>query len=108
MAQEQQKEPPKQNISGAPKEFDPTATVDNMDTFYKAVSYSKRQKAAYPVFVTDDVFDIVTDGETKAPLFWKGDGTATGNAVPIIPKSREKQGLELYGCKKQYPVVTIG
>lgn len=99
---------PKQAPQATPKEFDPDAVVEDMNSFYKAYSYSKRAKVAYPVFVTEDVFDILTDGDTKAPLFWKGEGTAHGNSVPIIPFPRKQQGLDIFSCKAQVHIPIVG
>jgi hypothetical protein len=89
-------------------QFDKDATIQDMNSFYKAYSYSRREKHAYPVFVTDEVFDILTDGDTKTPLFWKGEGTTHGNAVPIIPESRRQAGLDIFNCTKKTHIVTVG
>ena len=87
--------------------FDKDAIVEDMNSFWKAYSYSRREKQPYPVFVSDDVFDIVTDGDIHAPLFWKGEGTAVGKAVPIVPASKRAEGLAMLNSDKKIDAVIV-
>jgi hypothetical protein len=91
----------KEDKSPKVKPFDKDIIASTRDEYEKAVSYSRREKVPYPVFVTEDIFDVITDGDNKVPLFHKGDGTPAGKAVAVIPFDRKDEGLSmLSGGKK--------
>jgi hypothetical protein len=83
---------------GAPT---PDSIAKTYDEYMRAVSYSRRNTNPYPVLVTEDIFDIVTNGDTKVPFFHFGDGTQAGKAVVIVAEPRKEEALELLSGGKK-------
>ena len=83
---------------GAPT---PDSIASTYDEYMRAVSYSRRNTHPYPVLVTEDLFDVVTNGDTHVPFFHFGDGTPAGKAITIVAEPRKEQAFELLAGGKR-------
>lgn len=74
-----------------------------MDEYLSYVEYQKRPNhVVKPAVVTEELFDLITKGDTKSPLFLTGTP-----AVPVFDVSRKEEAEEIYYSKKQTQTVIV-
>ena len=76
--------------------------LETMEEFYSFRDYQRRYKVGErkACVVSPEIYDVVTEGDVKFPLFWSND-------VPIIDSSRKQEGLTLLGCNNKIQPVII-
>ena len=76
--------------------------LDDLKEVNEFMAYQKRygQGKKTPCFVSEYIFDLLTGGDIKSPLYQTGDG-------PIIDVSRKEEGLDILLSRKDTATVIV-
>ena len=100
--QGQAKAEPKQERKNPLTEFLEKEVLENMNDYFSFVEYQQRydKDQRKPCIVSPDVFDIVTKGDLKSPLFWTKD-------VAVVDNSRKQAAFDMLGGTHKIEQVII-